>query len=162
MKKKIKDMTDNEKHSQIMYLSHKFYDIRTKPSIILHEEMQNADMDEYIQKALANLVTLETQRYVIEEECYSEFSAKTFPWRRIYEYKLKKLMEKHEAERSAPQYMQGDRLTIKQRQEQEIAALKQEHRNIITKIRQPIMVKLTQCNDQLRSVFMDAIHHLYR
>lgn len=165
MNKPVKDMTPDEKRARIEHLAHKFYDINTTPSTILHEEMQYATTDQHMLEMLKHLETLETARYHIEDECSTKLAIELRPLKRIYEYEMEQLMKQQEKERIVPPFdpfRHDNRAETAKRHKQEIEKLKKDHEKQTEKVRSTIMLRLKVYDNQIRSVFMDAVRYIYR
>ena len=165
MRKNIKDMDFNEKQSQIQRLLYKFYDVKTTPSLLLTDEMQYANQDIYILNAIKKLETLETQHHILEDKYYATLSTKMRHMKRVFEYEQEQLTAEHRKDAKPQAFDPMNKFigrTGDDRYQQKMADLKRSQNERIKEIDHAAFAELKACNRELRTVFIDAVNHLYR
>ncbi len=167
MKKAIKDMTQAEKQDRIFHLSLKFYDIDSRPSTLLWEEMQNITPSEQLQAALKELETLEIQAATLEAEYSQQMGYTMRQLSRKFRYEREKLIAEQEKEKQ--QHISSfdpirkfttNSLADKHRQKRAELACNQNAEK--SKIEAAAHQKIDENNKKLYSVFMHAIRCIYR
>jgi hypothetical protein len=167
MKKAIKDMTQAEKQDRIFHLSLKFYDIDSRPSTLLWEEMQNITPNEQLQAALKELETLEIQADTLEAEYSQQMGYAMRQLSRKFRYEQEKLeqqqtAEKHAAVSSFDPIRKFTANSLADTHRQKRAELICNQIAEKSKIEAAAHQKIDENNKKLYSVFMRAIRHIYR
>ena len=166
MKKDIKDMTLAEKQARIEHLSHKFDDINNdRPSFILISEMRGIKPDDYLATIINTLETLEIRHYNLEQEYTNVIAPELRRLKRVFEYEYEQLMRKHEREDLVPPFdpfRKNNRAETAKRHKQEIEYMKRCQNDTKTRIEEAARAKLTVCDNQIRTTFMNAVKYLYR
>ena len=166
MRKPIKDMTPAEKQERIGHLSHKYYDINTTPSTILREEMQYTETDAHMLDMLKRMETMEIQRNEINNECSAKLTSEMRVWKGVFKYQKDDLAKKHEKQKLLPPFGRAcaywNPKELERVQRQEVDALKREQEQTSKQIRDIAMRRLNNFDDQMRSVFIDAVKYIYR
>ena len=159
-------MTAEEKQAQIQHLSSKFYDINERPSCLLFNESQYAEVDEHIQNAIKKLEDMEVQRYTVDATCTAKLNEELRIWKRIFESQNKKLAEKHERQKLLPPFGRAcgcwNPVELERVQQQEKDALKREHKKDLDKVKNNIMSRLTMYDNDIRSLYLDTVRYMYR
>lgn len=165
MKKPIKDMTAEEKQKRIEHLSHKFYDINERPSLLLRSEMQDIEQDRRLSDLLRNLEIQETHRCKIEQEYQTNVVPELRKLKRVFEYQYEKLLAEQEKLNTTSKFdplRRNTKAQIEKNHKQKMAELKKAQQTQKDLIQANITAKFNECDDTIRNIFMSAIKYLYR
>ena len=159
-------MTAAEKQSRFNHLLLKFYDINTTPALILREEMQYGTTDDNILKMADKLDQLEIQQHKLTDEYSVKVARQILPLKRRFEYAQEQLLEKRNAPLSSPREFNPlnkfVRYSTEEQDKQKLADLRRDHHQKIQDIENDAARDLNACNQQLRTLFVDAVRYLYR
>ncbi len=164
MKKKIKDMTHQEKRLYVQHLSYKFHDVNYTPSTLLLEEIKNNDIkDESILKSFHELEDLEVQRYRLEDEFSATVSRDIAPLKRRFEYEQEQLRKKYQnriqtfnrVNKLAP-------MSTTEQYDQERRKLLKEQADYKAQIEKAAKKPLDECNQKIYALFMRTVKQMYR
>lgn len=167
MKKKIKDMTAEEKAIYIQHMSYKFHDANTTPSTLLLEEIRkNHIKDKSVWNDFKELESLEVQHYNLEQEYSATILREIAPLKRVFEYEQEELRKKYQYRVQQPGVFNPlnkfAKVTTAEQYDQERRKLLQAQAERKTEIEKAAKKPMDECHKKIYAVFMRAIRRIYR
>ena len=158
-------MTSEEKQERIIHLSHKFYDINERPSLLLRSEMEGIEQDKCMSDWLKNIENLESRYHKLEDEYNSSVAPELRKLKRVFEYEQEQVIKKYEKEKLIQPFTQQHKKTnghIDQIYKKKLSELKIEQEKQKNDLVANVKGNLEMCEEQIRLAFLSAIKYIYR